>query len=80
MDVAKSHTLTNPEGIMLQNLSLEGYIYQVRHNSGKFVELTMCIFPNDLGVHQLASATSGHPTDKQLDRLEIMKNDTQPRG
>jgi hypothetical protein len=71
MDVAKLHTLTNPEGIMLQNLSLEGYIYQVKHNSDKRLELTMCIFPNDLGVHQLASATSGHPRDKQLDRLEI---------
>jgi hypothetical protein len=67
---------------MLQNLSLEAQrvIPEVRHNSGILLQLTKCVFPNDLGDHQLALVTSGHPRDKQLNRLEKIKDNTQPRG
>jgi hypothetical protein len=44
-----------------------------------FFKPTMCTFPNELGDHQLASVTSGHPRDEQLDRLEIIKGDSQPK-
>jgi hypothetical protein len=59
---AKSHTLTNPVGIMPQNLSLESRIWEseaLRHH----FRLTRCVFPSGRGDHPLQMVTNLHPGD-----------------